>query len=144
MGKGIDDLEYINYIYTRRVTFKKRRIGLIKKAMQLNVISGCQISLRIYNEEDGSLMEYYSDENEIMSAKDDRIKQHAKILNTNQKLCNDIEKQIVAKGHLKSPDLNLETRILNEIEGFELLNMFTISNNKNKIQEQEPVKSSEI
>ena len=44
--------------YARRIAFKKRRMGLIKKAMALQSISGCQISLKIFSPDDSSLIEY--------------------------------------------------------------------------------------
>jgi hypothetical protein len=44
------------------VTFKKRRIGLIKKAMQLSKLTNCNIRMTIYNPEDRSLVEYFSQE----------------------------------------------------------------------------------
>jgi hypothetical protein len=42
------------------VTFKKRRLGLLKKAMQLSVLTDAKIVLKIYNPEDKSLIEYFS------------------------------------------------------------------------------------
>ena len=47
-----------------RLSFKKRRIGLIKKAMQLSKLSNCQVSLKIFWAKDGSLVEYLSDKND--------------------------------------------------------------------------------
>ena len=44
----------------RRVTFKKRRIGVLKKAMELSLLTGASVMIKIYNEEDDSLIEYYS------------------------------------------------------------------------------------
>ena len=46
----------------RRVTFKKRRIGIIKKSMQISILTSSKIWMKIYNPEDNSLVEYYSDE----------------------------------------------------------------------------------
>lgn len=45
---------------TRRITFKKRRIGILKKAIQLSLLSGSVIELKVYNEKDKSFVEYYS------------------------------------------------------------------------------------
>ena len=44
----------------RRVCFKKRRIGLVKKAMQLSKLSDCQIEIKIFNPEGQSLLLYRS------------------------------------------------------------------------------------
>ena len=61
MGRGIRESTLIDDKQTRRLTFKKRRIGLLKKAMQLSLISGCEIDMKIYWKEDDSMMEYCSD-----------------------------------------------------------------------------------
>jgi hypothetical protein len=45
---------------TRRITFKKRRIGILKKAVQLSLLSGSVIELKVYNQKDKSFVEYYS------------------------------------------------------------------------------------
>ena len=73
MGKGYDSEKLIKNDYTRKVTFKKRRIGLVKKAMQLAIMSGCQVSLKVFFEEDGSLIEYFSHEDENISSSDKMI-----------------------------------------------------------------------
>ena len=45
---------------TRRITFKKRRIGILKKAVQLSLLSGSVVELKVYNHKDKSFIEYYS------------------------------------------------------------------------------------
>ena len=60
MGRGIRQTELIECENQRRLTFKKRRIGLIKKAMQLSLLADCEVSLKIFWKEDGSLLEYNS------------------------------------------------------------------------------------
>jgi len=45
---------------TRRITFKKRRIGILKKAVQLSLLSGSVVELKVYNQKDKSFIEYYS------------------------------------------------------------------------------------
>ena len=60
MGRGIRTSDLISDDKNRRLTFKKRRIGLLKKAMQLSLISGCEFQLKIFWQEDGSLVEYES------------------------------------------------------------------------------------
>ena len=42
------------------MSFKKRRLGLLKKAMQLSVFTDAKIELEIYNPEDKSFIEYFS------------------------------------------------------------------------------------
>jgi hypothetical protein len=60
MGRGVRINKFIVNECIRRITFKKSRIDLIKKAMQLSLISGCQISLKVYWKEDDSLVEINS------------------------------------------------------------------------------------
>ena len=60
MGKKARESEFITDNYIRRITLKKRRIGLLKKAMQLSLLADCEISLSIFWKDDGSLMEYNS------------------------------------------------------------------------------------
>lgn len=43
-------------IRTRKVCFKKRRISLLKKALQLAKLSNCQIYMKVFNHEDFSLL----------------------------------------------------------------------------------------
>ena len=60
MGRGVREATLIADDHSRRLTFKKRRVGLLKKAMQLSLISGCEIQLKIFWKEDSSLVEYDS------------------------------------------------------------------------------------
>jgi len=61
MGKKSILIEQIADERIRRVCFKKRRIGLIKKAIQLSKLSGCELEMKIYNPEDQSLLHYVSE-----------------------------------------------------------------------------------
>ena len=58
MGKKKIEIQPILDERNRRVCFKKRRLGLFKKAIQLSILSNCEIQMKIFNKEDGSLMEY--------------------------------------------------------------------------------------
>jgi hypothetical protein len=60
MGRKKIEMDRIEDERTRRVTFKKRRIGLLKKAIQLSKLTDAKIMLKVYNEEDDSLIEYFS------------------------------------------------------------------------------------
>ncbi len=60
MGRKKIEHERIRDDRIRRVTFKKRRMGLIKKAIQLSKLTDARIMLKIYHAEDDSLVEYYS------------------------------------------------------------------------------------
>ena len=58
MGRKVRESILIINDYDRRITHRKRRSVLVKKAMQLSLLTGCEISLSIFSDEDGSLMEY--------------------------------------------------------------------------------------
>jgi hypothetical protein len=57
MGRKKIQIEEIIDERNRRVCFKKRRMGLLKKAIQLSKLTNCWISMKIFNPEDGSLIE---------------------------------------------------------------------------------------
>ena len=59
LGKLIENRE-------RKVTFKKRRIGIIKKAIQISKLTGAVVQVKIFNEEDGSLVELYSHSKDLL------------------------------------------------------------------------------
>lgn len=61
MGRRKIEFELVKDERGRKVCFKNRRIGLIKKAIQLSNLTKCTIELRIYNKEDKSLVEYFSE-----------------------------------------------------------------------------------
>lgn len=63
MGRRKILLSMIGDLRKRKLTFKKRRIGLLKKAIQLALLSGANIELKVYYQEDKSLMVYQSHEN---------------------------------------------------------------------------------
>ena len=60
MGRGKIDIDYINDSRNRKISFKKRRFGILKKIMELSALSGCDVDLQIWNKDDGSLMKYKS------------------------------------------------------------------------------------
>ena len=52
MGKKSILIEQIADERIRRVCFKKRRIGLIKKAIQLSKLTDARVMLKVYHKED--------------------------------------------------------------------------------------------
>ena len=60
MVKGKIEVTRIANPDSRLKCFKKRRLGIIKKAMQLELMTGCTINLQIINNEDNSLFSYGS------------------------------------------------------------------------------------
>lgn len=61
MGRKKIEIKRIENNKMRRVTFRKRRIGLLKKAIELSLLTGAKVYLKVYHERDKSLMEYSSD-----------------------------------------------------------------------------------
>jgi hypothetical protein len=57
MGRKKIEIENILDDRNRRVCFKKRRMGLLKKAIQLSKLTKCWIHMKVYNPEDCSLIE---------------------------------------------------------------------------------------
>ena len=62
MGRKKIDIQLISDSHVKRVTLKKRRLGLIKKAIQLSLLTDAKISLKIYYPQDYSFVEYHSHE----------------------------------------------------------------------------------
>jgi len=52
MGRRKIQIESIEDERIRRVTFKKRRIGLLKKAIQLSKLTNAIVEMRVYQPED--------------------------------------------------------------------------------------------
>ena len=71
MGKGRskDTNQFIDDSKLRKLCYKKRRIGLVKKAMQLSLLTNCEIELKIYYKEDKSLVKYVSEEGQDLENK---------------------------------------------------------------------------
>ena len=65
MGRKKIAITHLEDNRMRRITFKKRRFGILKKAMQLAALSDCHIELRIFNKEDNSLLDYFSNKHQM-------------------------------------------------------------------------------
>ena len=61
MGRKKIEIKHIENQKMRRVTFRKRRNGLLKKAIELSLLTGAKVHLKIYHDRDSSLVEYCSD-----------------------------------------------------------------------------------
>ena len=60
--------------------FVKRRLGALRKLMQLSKLTDCYIELKIYNKEDKSLLEYYSKPSVDMSLENvGKMNSHVKV-----------------------------------------------------------------
>ena len=101
MGRKVRETEHIVDQHIRRITMKKRRINLVKRAMQLSLLADCQISISIYWKEDKSMLEYLSVADDVRKTRHDpEVLQYAGFDNTNYKLCEEVEKQLNKHGRM--------------------------------------------
>ena len=99
MGRKKIEIERIKDDRIRRVTFKKRRIGLLKKAIQLSKLTNAKIMLKVYHEEDGSLVEYFSHDEHMfdkLSASD--AVEYSKFTNRHYDLLSRVEERVNKNG----------------------------------------------
>ena len=92
--------------------------------MQLSRLADCEVSLKIFWKEDGSLAEYSSNENQVLDYTDKHsksVKQHTKFLNKDYNFCEDLEQVIVKHGHLFSQGEALPKKLYEELEGFNMV-----------------------
>ena len=89
MGRKKIEIQLQENSKERRVTFKKRRFGLLKKAMQLSIMSNTVVALSVYNTEDKSFLEYISNETNISDKTNENKKdlhEYVKVSNKNYNL----------------------------------------------------------
>ena len=101
MVKGKIEVTRINNPAFRLKCFKKRRLGILKKAMQLELITGCTVKLQIINNEDNSLINYGFISQNIDCGS---FNQFAKMSNNDYDFLTSIETQIHKYGHLNEED----------------------------------------
>lgn len=102
MGRKKIEFESIEDERIRRVTFKKRRIGLIKKAIQMSNLTNTLIYMKIYCPEDRSLVEYRCTpemnlENIHESAAE--VEDVSKIYNSHYDMITKFEQRVDKTGH---------------------------------------------
>ena len=96
MGRNKIPIEKIQDHKKRRVTFIKRRIGAVRKLMQLSLLTDCFIQIKIYNKEDQSLLEYASDSQptcDFLEKQPSSLKSYMKIENSDYNFIQKFETQ---------------------------------------------------
>ena len=86
----------------RRITFKKRRIGLVKKASQLSILTGSLVQLKIFNEKDNSFVEFYTtgeDDLEGISKDSVKVQEYVKFFSKHDELLSKIDKHVTQHGN---------------------------------------------
>ena len=126
MGRGKIVIEKIDDPKARMICFKKRRINIVKKCMQLSKMANCQIQLKIVNEEDKSLMQYKSHPDFDYSAKvknGSGVDHFVQFYNKDFELCEQLEKMIIQSGNLSGKDKNntaFMDSLIAEVEGYRM------------------------
>jgi hypothetical protein len=134
MGRRKIQIESIEDERIRRVTFKKRRIGLLKKAIQLSKLTNAVVQLKVYQEEDQSLIEYYSksekDFDEINKASE-KVYEFSRFTNKHYNLVANLEEKVTKHGHLNILLEEHEAELGNEpddhLEGINMLQLFSLA-----------------
>ena len=93
MGRKKIEMDRIEDDRVRRVTFKKRRVGLLKKAMQLSKLTDAKVELKIYQDEEESFLEYYS-HSEVEFLKPMKIIETSKFFNQHYDLVSSMEDKV--------------------------------------------------
>lgn len=98
MGRKKIEIKHIQNQKMRRVTFRKRRNGLLKKAIELSLLTGAKVHLKIYHDRDSSLVEYCSgkDENLEHITKDNAlvVKKYSRYTNDDLELIDQIDSRL--------------------------------------------------
>ena len=139
MGRKKIEFKYIDDERIRRVTFKKRRIGLIKKAIQMSKLTNTYIYMKIYCPEDSSLVEYSCtpDMNlEDISESSTNVESFSKILNSHYDMIAKFESRVDKTGHLQNIIEELKKNIGPDYEketiGINMTSMFSLAKVKNR------------
>ena len=148
MGRKKIEIEKIQDERDRRVTFKKRRIGLLKKAIQLSKLTDATVMLKVFNKEDSSLIEYYSksdSEFDNIVKTSQQINQYSKFANTNYDLVCKVEEKVTKHGHpnclIDDGDLNFLSDLERQIDGINTLQLFSLTK-KNQQMKRRIIQSS--
>ena len=107
MGRRKVTISLIEEEKERRTTFKKRRLGLLKKAMQLAIMSDSVVQLKVFNPDDFSLLEYNSENAHIAGHVDkltDDVHEFVGFSNLNYCDVEDLDVKISKSGHANHED----------------------------------------
>lgn len=134
MGRRKIQIESIEDERIRRVTFKKRRIGLLKKAIQLSKLTNAIVQLKVYQEEDQSLIEYYSKNEkdfENISKTSEKVYEFSKFTNKHYDLVANLEEKVTKHGHLnillEEHEAEMGDDPEDHLEGINMLQLFSLA-----------------
>lgn len=134
MGRRKIQIESIADERIRRVTFKKRRIGLLKKAIQLSKLTNAVVELKVYQEEDQSLIEYYSkSENDFktINKTSEKVYEFSRFNNRHYDLVANLEEKVTKHGHLnillEEQEAENGAEPEDHLEGINMLQLFSLA-----------------
>lgn len=134
MGRKKIEIERIDDERVRRVTFKKRRIGVLKKAIQLSKLTDAKVELKVYHHEDDSLIEYFShkeDDFKNICKNSQNVFEFSKFFNRHYNLVARLEEKVTKHGHpnilVKDHDPNLVADIEEQVEGINMIQLFSLA-----------------
>ena len=132
MGRRKIEIKRIEDDRIRRVTFKKRRIGLLKKAIQISKLTDAIVELKIYHEEDQSLVEYFSTkETEETGMRTRTVDEFSKFYNNHYNLVARLEERVATHG-LQSANILSEVELkMAKTENVNISQLFSLAKKSN-------------
>ena len=127
MVKGKIQAELIQDARVRLKCFKKRRMGILKKAMQLELITGCHVQIKIFNEQDESCLVYGSDQKSLKERPVESCEQYVKFTQNDYSYLCDIENQIQKYGHLNDHKIESIESLYEKLDGQNLVQLFSLA-----------------
>ena len=104
----------------------------MKKAIQLSKLSGCEIDLKIFHEDDGSLLHYLSEDCHDLQARIpglEDVRQYMKFYNKNEDIVNQLENKITSHGARNegySDENGFVAQIEKELDGYNIIRFFSL------------------
>jgi len=102
------------------VTFKKRRIGLLKKAIELSKLTDALVELRVYHKEDLSLVDYFTNapnDFENLNKDSKQVREYSRFHNKHYELVTKIDEKVTKSGNAP-PGVNKEDEFKDMIDDF--------------------------
>lgn len=133
MGRKKIVIKQITDDRIRRVTFKKRRMGLLKKAIQLSKLTGAHVELKVYYERDKSLIEYYSNserEFDNVHKNSPCVKEYSKFFNKHYDIVAQIDERVINYNdipHKRNNEDDQNNDADESIEGINLRSLFSLA-----------------
>jgi len=121
MGEKKIIIQQIQDDRTKRVTFKKRRIGLLKKAIELSKLTDALVELRVYHKDDRSLVDYFTnatDDFEDLHKDSKLVREYSRFHNQHYDLVTKIDEKVTKSGN-GPPGVNKENEFKDMIDEFE-------------------------